>query len=46
MEVAKMGRPKTYNIRLSEDERATLQKTIRNTHDARTKLLSLYPKFI
>ena len=25
-----MGRPKTYIIRLSEEERATLRKTIRN----------------
>lgn len=33
-----MARPKTYIIKLSDDERATLQKTIRNKKTCRTVL--------
>jgi len=33
-----MGRPKTYKIKLSEDERNTLQKTIRNKNTCKTVL--------
>ena len=38
MGVAKMGRTKTYIIRLSEEERATLRKTIRNKKTCKTVL--------
>jgi len=33
-----MARPKTYIIKLSDDERATLQKTIRNKKTCKTVL--------
>ena len=33
-----MARPKTYIIKLSDDERATLQKTIRNKKTCKTIL--------
>ena len=33
-----MARPKTYMIKLSDDERAALQKTIRNKKTCKTVL--------
>lgn len=36
--MATMARPKTYIIKLSDDERAALQKTIRNKKTCKTVL--------